>query len=117
MPDVLNEGCVCAGKRHRCGCCPAWIEKGEVHTMQACVDGGAVYTWRTCHACDWIINANWQHIYPDLDFGIGPEDVEEFRDTLPPDLDTYEILVDRYLAGIKGKIMHRHKKQREEATR
>ena len=113
MPDVLSERYVRAGKRHRCDCCPAWIEKGDVHSIQVCVDGGAVYTWRCCHVCDWIIATNWQHIYPD-DFGIGPEDVEEFRDTLPPDLDTYEILVDRYLARIKSNIMQRHKNQREE---
>lgn len=113
MPNVLSEGYVRAGKRHRCDCCPAWIEKGEVHSMQACVGGGAVYTCRCCHVCDWIITANWRHMDPDPDFGIGPDDVNDFRDTLPPDLDTYEILVDRYLAGIKSEIMQRHKKQQE----
>lgn len=70
--SVLKEGNIKASKKHRCNGfyeidatgerefieatdCKGWIEKGQEHYRQVCVDMG-IYNWRSCFPCLKVIN-------------------------------------------------------------
>lgn len=52
MTVWLDETSPRARKEHKCQLCFRVIEPGETYRRQACVDGGAAYTFKACEHCD-----------------------------------------------------------------
>ena len=46
-----------ARKRHRCGMCRRWVERGEAYWRQAGFDAGSAWTNKTCGHCERVVFA------------------------------------------------------------
>lgn len=99
--EVISTNIRVSRKDRICDGCREIIPKGNVYASMFQEDDGHGFRNAICHKCTWVM---WNIVPYHSFWSFAEEEIVDNHAEIPPNIDTYEILVDEYVKEVKRKL-------------